>query len=205
MSDISVWDSPELSNQMFDSLLEDVTRDLVERTYTEDPNTFYPVIWMALWDEENHNRNWGSVSMVDYPDEDKDRSAMFAAAGKVAVESGQLPVAAFFQRRGNMIVEDKEGGHSLDGFMVIGMTDDNRLNASFVALTGDSDVGHDVAYATQFWRSSEMTDEQTMDTDVLNSFYKTAKEMYRISKGEKVDHVDTDELTKGLFHDVNGL
>lgn len=193
-----VWDSPGISNEKFDRLLDDIIGNTVVQIETIGTDNIISTIYMALYDPNIKLKNWGSVGILEYPQETDDQISIFTAAGKMVVESGQVPIAAFWLKQGRMEASNKDGKTSYEGFLILGMTEDFRVNGAFIPVEdGES------KQAIPFY-ASNMNYRNTMDVDYLYYIFKSAKKEYMGTRDKGYVSPDTDELTRQLFKNAGG-
>jgi hypothetical protein len=86
------------------------------------------------------------------------------------------------------------------GFIIIGMTDDNRINGAFLAIGEDGKP-----IGAQMWHFATADDGNTIDSDVLDNLFIAAKEAYREILGDPDKPTSRETLTSDLFKNVKGI
>jgi hypothetical protein len=191
-----VWNRPHMTNIMFDGLLDDVAQEVEERIQACDlgdmgeSSSIVGLIFVATYDEESHVRGWSrAVSHAPTADTEKTRVAC-STVGRMVVRAGQLPVAAFWLKRGNMSVTHPSGEKEVhSGFLVLGMTDDERVNGAFVATrANDTQPSCELFVERRTFYAVDMGYGQDMDTKILGYLFEAAREAYlELHSGDRYD------------------
>ena len=185
-----------MDNEMFDRLLDDVLKNVTEKVISGGTEALPSSIHIALWDEKDQSHRWASADVIEYPEDQDEIKAVLASAGVLVIESGFVPIAAYWTKRARMEVDEGDKTIDYTGVIILGMTDDHRVNGGFLAVdTDDQPIGAKMFYA------SSMNDKNTMDAGDLYHLFKAARAAYRKRK----DDPNLDELTKGLFRNVKGF
>jgi hypothetical protein len=148
---------------------------------------------MALWDNKERKKVWASVEIIDQAGKFTDQSAVMAAAGKMAVQNGQVPIAAWWVRSARM---DMEHGVSHEGYAIIGRTDDGRVNGAFVSVIEDD------AVISAYWNTEDLDENFMLDTKALDELFDEAIKAYA---EQKLGTTSENDLAKQLFRKVGRI
>lgn len=194
------WEHPPMSDKLFDYLLDDVLEDLVHRLQTCHYDEKGGTIYLATYNYKTKERGWPKAEIVGDTVDKNAEIAVFINIGRTLMTAYNIPIAAFWIKKGKIVETINGDKVTHPGYMIVGMTDDNRINGAFVMTEEhDDNAPCDQPKATQTFYASEMSDTQTMDTETLYYLYKAARLTYRKMQGEKVNEDYTDTLSDNLF------
>ena len=161
-----------VTTKMFDDLLDDVLKSLVDHIYEYGQENVVSTVYLALWDHATRANHWASADVTGLP-ERAYLPVVFASIGTLSVGKGLDPQIVYWVKRAAMVEENNNKTVEYQGFMIVGMCLDGRTNAAFIRL---DNLGQPDHRAQMFYARNEKNDNAMFDAEMLEILFAASRE-----------------------------